>query len=394
MRFELERDEMRLLRDPHGRARVAAAELDDARERGVRDGAAVLGEARRHAGAPLLGLDRAEGVEAPEAAEGPPARGEQVPHHVLDASREQVRDRRGALEDGAHAVGDRLRIAVRLPRGGQLLELVEEEDQLLPVGHRHTLGELEREIERALRILGGKARGQRELHALPQLTHHLQHGARLRRGSAPRGPRYAPGAARGASRSDWRSRRPRSPRPAHRHPRGGTGRASPCRRPAARAGPAPPRRRSSCRFGAARPPRDACRPGAGSHLGDVVGRPISCPAGTGESVGNRRPLGRRRWSAARATEESLHIICVNDHTDCVKPRAGSLTAWPTGWLTRPLPTSSSTRTTPWTGTRGARRRSRARVKRSGRYCSRSATRRATGATSWSGSRSRIPRSPR
>ena len=43
------------------------------------------------AGAPLLGVDRAERVEAAEAAEGPPARGEQVAHHVLDAAREQVR---------------------------------------------------------------------------------------------------------------------------------------------------------------------------------------------------------------------------------------------------------------------------------------------------------------
>ena len=61
-----------------------------------------------------------------------------------------------ALEDGAHAVGDGLRIAVRLPRGGQLLELVEEEDQLLPVRHRHPLGQLEREVERALGILRGE----------------------------------------------------------------------------------------------------------------------------------------------------------------------------------------------------------------------------------------------
>ena len=35
--------------------------------------------------------------------------------------------------------------------------------------------------------------------------------------------------------------------------------------------------------------------------------------------------------------------------------------WPTGWPARPRPTSSSTRTTPWTGTRGARRRSSARA---------------------------------
>ena len=42
---ELQRDQVRLLRDPHRRARVAAAELDDARERCVGDRAAVRGEA-------------------------------------------------------------------------------------------------------------------------------------------------------------------------------------------------------------------------------------------------------------------------------------------------------------------------------------------------------------
>ena len=53
--------------------------------------------------------------------------------------------------------------------------------------------------------------------------------------------------------------------------------------------------------------------------------------------------------------------------------------WPTGSPTRPRRTSSSTRTTPWTGTPGARRRLRAHARRSGRSCSRSATRPATGA---------------
>ena len=48
--------------------------------------------------------------------------------------------------------------------------------------------------------------------------------------------------------------------------------------------------------------------------------------------------------------------------------------------TRRRRTSSSTRTTRSTGTRGATRRSRARATRTGRSCSRSATPRATGAT--------------
>ena len=60
--------------------------------------------------------------------------------------------------------------------------------------------------------------------------------------------------------------------------------------------------------------------------------------------------------------------------------AGSLVRWPTAWPARPRPTSSSTRTTRWTGIRGARRRSSARAPRTSRSCSRSATRPATGAT--------------
>ena len=53
---------------------------------------------------------------------------------------------------------------------------------------------------------------------------------------------------------------------------------------------------------------------------------------------------------------------------------------PTASRTRPAPTSSSTRTTRSTGTRGARRRSPARRPRTSRCSSRSATPRATGAT--------------
>ena len=57
-------------------------------------------------------------------------------------------------------------------------------------------------------------------------------------------------------------------------------------------------------------------------------------------------------------------------------------------------TCSSTPTTPWTGIRGGRRRSRRPAGRTSRSSSPSATPPATGVTSWSGSRSRTSASPR
>ena len=61
------------------------------------------------------------------------------------------------------------------------------------------------------------------------------------------------------------------------------------------------------------------------------------------------------------------------------PRVAS-DAWRTASRTRPPRICSSTGTTRWTGTRGARRRSGAQPPRTGRSCSRSATPPATGAT--------------
>ena len=77
------------------------------------------------------------------------------------------------------------------------------------------------------------------------------------------------------------------------------------------------------------------------------------------------------------------------HTICVKPSAGSLRTWPTGWRTRRRPYLLQHKDNPVDWYPWGEEALRARVKRSGRYCSRSATRRATGATSWSASRSRI-----
>ena len=69
-------------------------------------------------------------------------------------------------------------------------------------------------------------------------------------------------------------------------------------------------------------------------------------------------------------------------------------ACPTASPTRRARICSSTPTTPSTGTRGVLRRSSGRSARTDRSFFRSAMRPATGATSWSASRSRIPRSPR
>ena len=63
-----------------------------------------------------------------------------------------------------------------------------------------------------------------------------------------------------------------------------------------------------------------------------------------------------------------------------RTRAAKHHRWPTDSPARPPPTSSSTRTTPSTGSRGARRRTGWPVSATSRSCSRSATRPATGAT--------------
>ena len=165
-------------------------------ERGLGDRAVVGREALREAAAPFLLGDRPQRVEAAEAAERPARRREQVAHHVLDAAGEQVRDGRGALEDRAHPVGHGVRVAVGAARGCQLLELVEEQDQPAPVGLRHLLGQLERQVECAVRVGGGESRRERQLHPLPQLADHADHGSRLRGGQ-----RRSPGAARPSQRA-------------------------------------------------------------------------------------------------------------------------------------------------------------------------------------------------
>ena len=66
---------------------------------------------------------------------------------------------------------------------------------------------------------------------------------------------------------------------------------------------------------------------------------------------------------------------------------------PTGWRRRPARTCSCTPTTRSTGIPGAPRRSPRRRPRTSRSSCRSATARATGATSWSARASRTPRSP-
>ncbi len=112
---------------------------------------------------------------------------------MLPANRYETE--RAALEDRAHAVGHGVRVAVWAPRGGELLELVEEEDEPPPVRARNALGQLERQVERALGVARREPRRERDLDALPQLAHHLQH--RLRLGG---GQRSTAGAARSPQR--------------------------------------------------------------------------------------------------------------------------------------------------------------------------------------------------
>jgi hypothetical protein len=52
---------------------------------------------------------------------------------VLDRHGEQDRDRRRVLQDCPQLAGDRVGIAVGLARRGELLELVQEQDQPLAI---------------------------------------------------------------------------------------------------------------------------------------------------------------------------------------------------------------------------------------------------------------------
>src|SRR6266566_3170295 len=76
------------------------------------------------------------------------------------------------------------------------------------------------------------------------------------------------------------------------------------------------------------------------------------------------------------------------------PRPGGSTAWPTNSATSRRRISSPPRTSRCTGCRGATPRSAGRAKPRNRSCSTSARCGATGATSWTASRTKIPRSPR
>ena len=85
-------------------------------------------------------------MEAAEPAERPLLWGEQIPHHVLQAAREEIAHVRASLEDGPHPLGDLIGISVGTPFTGQFLELVEEHDELpLPIG-----SELCRQLEEPL----------------------------------------------------------------------------------------------------------------------------------------------------------------------------------------------------------------------------------------------------
>src|ERR1700709_1060491 len=105
---------MCLLRDQHRGARVSVAELDDPFQRGWVNRAIVGGKALRQADAPLGCGDRAQLVEASEAAERSLAWGEQTSHDVFEAAGEQIADARALLEDRSHPLGHLIGVAVRL----------------------------------------------------------------------------------------------------------------------------------------------------------------------------------------------------------------------------------------------------------------------------------------
>ena len=173
---------MRLLGNSHSRARMTRAELDDTRECGRFHNAVVGGEAFHQSLEPVLGGNRTQRVEASKAAECPLVGCEQVPHYVLDAAGEQIADARALLKDGAHP----LRHNVWMPEGStlacKLLKLVKEQNQTPAIGRRDSLGQLEREVEGAMRVLRRPAGRYRQFDRVAELALKLEHRGRLRRG--------------------------------------------------------------------------------------------------------------------------------------------------------------------------------------------------------------------
>ena len=106
-------------------------------------------------------------MEGAELAERAVARREEVAHQVLHRAREEHADVRRALEDRAQLA--RHHAGVAEEPAGDLLELVEEDDQPLVVGGGDALEQLERRAQRAAGVLLGAARREGDLEVLAEV---------------------------------------------------------------------------------------------------------------------------------------------------------------------------------------------------------------------------------
>lgn len=168
--FELHRDEVRLLSNAHGRARMLRSQFDDATERELIDRAVVGSKPLSKPSRPVFEGNRAQQMKSSEAAEGAVAWSKQITHHMFEAAGEQIADARAPLEYRAHTLCDGVGVAVRAPIAGDLLKLIEEQDQSMPVGLRHSVWQGQRQVERPLGVLGCEARSERDLDNLTELA--------------------------------------------------------------------------------------------------------------------------------------------------------------------------------------------------------------------------------
>ncbi len=169
----LDRGMVGLLGDQHRRPRVPFARGDNALQRLFVDGAAVLGEALAESRTPLVVGNPRELMEAAELVQRAALVAEQIAHQMLDAAREQACHARGSVEGLAQPLGDLLGVAVGA--AGELLKLVDQQDQLPVVALGDPLGQFEGEAQLQQRVAVFTCGLKSDLHRVAEFGLHAQH---------------------------------------------------------------------------------------------------------------------------------------------------------------------------------------------------------------------------